>query len=360
MPTAGAGHHRLRRPRARVAHCCRCMRPSRPTATCSSKPELPLSSEYPAMRKIACLGLVPRGAGRHLGTLTNPQMTFMFSVSATAEADLANDLSGLVYSCHHAEAGTSMAPVIEERREIEVYAGQKGHVCIKQDDYKGEEMLVIVHPDDLPRLIDYLREAQAEAYVVTASSVPEVRPDLSSLASQGLTNQARLFGVLHQVGPLAIPAPSGAAPGRPVRRPWTEWVTSTSEAAAVRGPARLQQVHHLRRGATGRGCRSVRRPGSGGAGAPAPAQWPRAAAGRPRAATAAVRRALAEADRLQHLRHPGRVGSLEQQAAAGRRSAPRPGAAARGTPGTRSPGGSRRQCAALHLAQLCPDRHRRG
>lgn len=65
-----------------------------------------------------------------------------------------------------------MARVIEERREIEVYAGQKGHVCIKQEDYKGEEMLVIVHPDDVPRLIDYLREAQAEAYVVRASSGP--------------------------------------------------------------------------------------------------------------------------------------------------------------------------------------------
>lgn len=65
-----------------------------------------------------------------------------------------------------------MARVIEERREIEVYAGQKGHVCIKQEDDKGEEMLVIVHPDDVPRLIDYLREAQAEAYVVRASSGP--------------------------------------------------------------------------------------------------------------------------------------------------------------------------------------------
>ena len=63
-----------------------------------------------------------------------------------------------------------MARTIEERREVEVYAGQNGHVCIKQLDFKSEEMLVLLHPDDVPHLIEYLREAQAEAYVIRAAA----------------------------------------------------------------------------------------------------------------------------------------------------------------------------------------------
>jgi hypothetical protein len=65
-----------------------------------------------------------------------------------------------------------VARVIEERRGIEVYAGQNGHVCIKQEDFKGEEMLVLLHPDDVAKLINYLREAQAEAYVIRAAATP--------------------------------------------------------------------------------------------------------------------------------------------------------------------------------------------
>lgn len=70
-----------------------------------------------------------------------------------------------------------MARVIEERKEVEVYAGQRGHVCIKQIDFKEEEMLVLLHPDDVPRLIEYLKEAQAEAYVIRAANGPNESAD---------------------------------------------------------------------------------------------------------------------------------------------------------------------------------------
>jgi hypothetical protein len=63
-----------------------------------------------------------------------------------------------------------VARIIEERREVEVYVGQKGHVCIKQLNYNDEEMLVLLHPDDVPRLIEFLKESQAEAYVARASN----------------------------------------------------------------------------------------------------------------------------------------------------------------------------------------------
>jgi hypothetical protein len=63
-----------------------------------------------------------------------------------------------------------MPRVIEERKEVEVYAGQKGHVCIKQSNYHDEDMLIFLHPDDVSNLIDYLKEAQAEAYVIRASN----------------------------------------------------------------------------------------------------------------------------------------------------------------------------------------------
>ena len=63
-----------------------------------------------------------------------------------------------------------MARIIEERREVEVYVGQKGHVCIKQVDFEGTEMTVVMHPDDVPRMIDYLKESQAEAYVARAAN----------------------------------------------------------------------------------------------------------------------------------------------------------------------------------------------
>jgi hypothetical protein len=54
--------------------------------------------------------------------------------------------------------------VIERRDEIEVYAGEKGHVCIKQEGALGEEDdLVILHPEDVPRLISFLQRVRQQA-----------------------------------------------------------------------------------------------------------------------------------------------------------------------------------------------------
>lgn len=63
-----------------------------------------------------------------------------------------------------------MSRVIEERKEIEVYAGQKGHVCIKQANWPDEDSLIVMHPDDVTSLIQYLKDAQAEAYVIRAAN----------------------------------------------------------------------------------------------------------------------------------------------------------------------------------------------
>ena len=63
-----------------------------------------------------------------------------------------------------------MARIIEERREVEVYVGQKGHVCIKQVGFEGTDMIVMMHPDDVPRMIDFLKESQAEAYLARAAN----------------------------------------------------------------------------------------------------------------------------------------------------------------------------------------------
>ena len=68
-----------------------------------------------------------------------------------------------------------MERVIGERKEVEVYAGQNGHVCIKQSNYPEEDALVVLHPDDVTGLIEFLKEAQAEAYVIRAA-----KPSVSS------------------------------------------------------------------------------------------------------------------------------------------------------------------------------------
>ena len=68
-----------------------------------------------------------------------------------------------------------MGRVIEKRKEVEVYAGQNGHVCIKQSNYPEEDALVVLHPDDVASLIEFLKEAQAEAYVIRASKSSEPR-----------------------------------------------------------------------------------------------------------------------------------------------------------------------------------------
>jgi len=61
----------------------------------------------------------------------------------------------------------SSSYVIEGRQEVEIYAGQNGHVCIKQHGDLGEEpSLVLIHPDDIPALTKHLQEARKEAYEI--------------------------------------------------------------------------------------------------------------------------------------------------------------------------------------------------
>lgn len=63
-----------------------------------------------------------------------------------------------------------MPRIIEERKEVEVHVGQKGHVCVKQCNYPDDDMIITLHPDDIPNLVLFLKEAQAEAYVARASN----------------------------------------------------------------------------------------------------------------------------------------------------------------------------------------------
>jgi hypothetical protein len=65
-----------------------------------------------------------------------------------------------------------MPKVIEERKEVEVYAGDMGHVCIKQNGYPDEDSIIVVHPDDVSTLIQFLQEAQAEAYLIRVAEKP--------------------------------------------------------------------------------------------------------------------------------------------------------------------------------------------
>lgn len=62
-----------------------------------------------------------------------------------------------------------MKRIIEERLEIEVYVGAKGHVCLKQEKHHEDDVVITVHPDDVTKLIGFLKEVQAEAYVARAS-----------------------------------------------------------------------------------------------------------------------------------------------------------------------------------------------
>jgi len=47
--------------------------------------------------------------------------------------------------------------------DVEVYVGQNGDVCIRQEtDFNGET-IVIIHPDNVAAVIDHLRTAYQQA-----------------------------------------------------------------------------------------------------------------------------------------------------------------------------------------------------
>ncbi len=53
--------------------------------------------------------------------------------------------------------------VIEQRDEVEVFAGKNGHVVICQDSQADGTSTVLVHPDDIPQLIEFLERAKEDA-----------------------------------------------------------------------------------------------------------------------------------------------------------------------------------------------------
>jgi hypothetical protein len=54
---------------------------------------------------------------------------------------------------------------IEKRDGLEVYAGDTGLVVLKQDnDFDRDSSFVFIHPDDIPRVIEYLTSTREVAY----------------------------------------------------------------------------------------------------------------------------------------------------------------------------------------------------
>ena len=60
-----------------------------------------------------------------------------------------------------------MGFVIEKRDGLEIYAGDTGLVVLKQADYLGnDDSVVLIHPDDIPQVIEYLTSVRADAYEI--------------------------------------------------------------------------------------------------------------------------------------------------------------------------------------------------
>ena len=60
---------------------------------------------------------------------------------------------------------------IEQRDQIETYAGQNGHVVIKQISSMSEDdSMIFVHPEDVDKLITHLKNAKEAAIEIRAES----------------------------------------------------------------------------------------------------------------------------------------------------------------------------------------------
>jgi uncharacterized protein YpmB len=68
------------------------------------------------------------------------------------------------------EKGEAPIYVVEQRDAIEIYAGQNGHVVLKQLDFEGQENIVWIHPDDVDRVIGYMHRAKEEALAIRGSN----------------------------------------------------------------------------------------------------------------------------------------------------------------------------------------------
>ena len=74
-----------------------------------------------------------------------------------------------------------MSYKIEKRDGLEIYAGDTGLVVLKQEDGLGrDESGIFIHPDDVPRVIEYLTS--------TAENAREIREDIAKEAEE--TSQA--------------------------------------------------------------------------------------------------------------------------------------------------------------------------
>jgi hypothetical protein len=45
---------------------------------------------------------------------------------------------------------------------IEVYVSENGHICIKNDDYGGGDMIVTFSVDQADKIIEWIKEAKGE------------------------------------------------------------------------------------------------------------------------------------------------------------------------------------------------------
>lgn len=52
---------------------------------------------------------------------------------------------------------------LEPRPGLEVFVNQSGSITIAQIEHPQEKNLVVVHPDDVPRLIEMLQTAREDA-----------------------------------------------------------------------------------------------------------------------------------------------------------------------------------------------------
>jgi hypothetical protein len=55
-----------------------------------------------------------------------------------------------------------MVGSIPRRAGLEVFINEGNTISLKQDDWPDEDVVIAVHPDDVPRLISLLQEARAQ------------------------------------------------------------------------------------------------------------------------------------------------------------------------------------------------------
>lgn len=49
------------------------------------------------------------------------------------------------------------------REAVEVYVSDSGNVCIKQPLWPDDDQVVVIHPDDAPRVAQFIMQAERQA-----------------------------------------------------------------------------------------------------------------------------------------------------------------------------------------------------